>query len=195
MVLGLFDQLQIFRLLYLIELVGFLSGLGLLELQHLIYPRLLAGFGMLVVLTNLSFIEFQVRYLAFFYLFTVIDTFRLFWMGSLQDNIQLMLEFLKASVLVRHFSYTFPTLMIFLMMLFSEQDTVDWGKKWLVDFNDGKTQLFSCDSSDNTDVKMDGSTLEGKSSFKILGLTFSSKLDWDSYIISLLKLCPRKLNP
>ena len=72
---------------------------------------------------------------------------------------------------------------------------MDWGKKWLVDFNDGKTQLFSCDSSDNTDVKMDGSTLEGKSSFKILGLTFSSKLDWDSYIISLLKLCPRKLNP
>ena len=117
MVLGLFDQLQIFRLLYLIELVGFLSGLGLLELQHLIYPRLLAGFGMLVVLTNLSFIEFQVRYLAFFHLFTVIDTFRLFWMGSLQDNIQLMLEFLKASVLVLHFSYTFPTLMIFLMML------------------------------------------------------------------------------
>ena len=99
MVLGLFDQLQIFRLLYLIELVGFLSGLGLLELQHL------------------SFIEFQVRYLAFFHLFTVIDTFRLFWMGSLQDNIQLMLEFLKASVLVLHFSYTFPTLMIFLMML------------------------------------------------------------------------------
>ena len=72
---------------------------------------------------------------------------------------------------------------------------MDWGKKWLVDFNDGKTQLFSSDSSDNTDVKMDGSTLEGKSSFKILGLTFSSKLDWDSYIISLLKLCPRKLNP
>ena len=72
---------------------------------------------MLVVLTNLSFIEFQVRYLAFFHLFTVIDTFRLFWMGSLQDNIQLMLEFLKASVLVLHFSYTSPTLMIFLMML------------------------------------------------------------------------------
>ena len=24
-------------------------------------------------------------------------------------------------------------------------DTVDWGKKWLVDFNTGKTQLFSFD--------------------------------------------------
>ena len=31
---------------------------------------------------------------------------------------------------------------------------------------------------------MDGSVLEEKSSFKMLGLTFSSKLDWGSYIIS-----------
>ena len=30
------------------------------------------------------------------------------------------------------------------------------------------------------DVKMDGSVLEEKSSFKMLGLTFSSKLDWGS---------------
>ena len=29
------------------------------------------------------------------------------------------------------------------------------------------------------DVKMDGSVLDEKSSFKMLGLTFSSKLDWD----------------
>ena len=72
---------------------------------------------------------------------------------------------------------------------------MDWGKKWFVDFNAGKTQLVSFDWSDNTDVKMDGSILEEKSSFKILRLTFSSKLDWDSYLISLLKLCPRKLNP
>ena len=26
-----------------------------------------------------------------------------------------------------------------------QRDTVDWGKKWLVDFNDGKTQLVSFD--------------------------------------------------
>ena len=31
---------------------------------------------------------------------------------------------------------------------------------------------------------MDGSVLQEKSSFKMLGLTFSSKLDWGSYIIS-----------
>ena len=43
------------------------------------------------------------------------------------------------------------------------QDTVDWGRKWLVDFNAEKTQLISSDWSNNTgaiDVKMDGSVLE-----------------------------------
>ena len=38
------------------------------------------------------------------------------------------------------------------------QDTVDWGKKWLVDFNAGKTQLVSFDRSNKNgsiDVKMD----------------------------------------
>ena len=59
------------------------------------------------------------------------------------------------------------------------RDTVDCGKKWLVDFNAGKTQLVSFDRSKNTgtiDDKMDGSVLEEKTSFKMLGLTFSSKL-------------------
>ena len=59
-----------------------------------------------------------------------------------------------------------------------------------VDFNAGKTQLVSFDWSYNTvsiDVKIDGPVLEEKSSFKMLGLTFSSKLDWGSYIISIAK--------
>ena len=66
-------------------------------------------------------------------------------------------------------------------------DTVDWGKKWLFDFNAGKTQLVSFDWSNNTgptDVESDGSVLEEKSYLKILGLTFSSNLDWGSYIIA-----------
>ena len=40
--------------------------------------------------------------------------------------------------------------------------TVDWGRKWLVDFNAGKTQRFSFDWSNKTgaiDVKMDRSVL------------------------------------
>ena len=59
-------------------------------------------------------------------------------------------------------------------------DTVEWGKKWLVDFNDGKTQLVSFDRFNNNGsvyVKKDGSVLEEKSYFKMLSLTFSSKLD------------------
>ena len=59
-------------------------------------------------------------------------------------------------------------------------DTVDWGRKWLVDFIAGNPQLVSFDRSKNTgaiDVKMDGSVLEEKTSLKMLGLTFSSKLD------------------
>ena len=113
-------------------------------------------------------------------------------MGRLHKNIQLMLEFLKGSILG-------PTLLLLYindlpddiicniaiyaddtalyskcdqasdlwqqLVLASEpeyslQDTVDWGRKWLFDFNAGKTQLVSFDWSNNTDAidqKMDGS--------------------------------------
>ena len=101
--------------MYLIELLGLLTDLGLFELQHLIYARFLTGFGILVFFTNLSVMEFQVRYLALFLLFSVIDDFEWFWMESLHKNIQLMREFFKAPFLVLHFSYY--RLMIFLMML------------------------------------------------------------------------------
>ena len=53
------------------------------------------------------------------------------------------------------------------------RDTVDWGRKWLVDFNVGKTGVISFDQSNNTgaiDVKVDRSFLEEKSSFRMLGL-------------------------
>ena len=73
---------------------------------------------------------------------------------------------------------------------------MNWGRKWLVDFNAGKTQLVSFDSSNKTgaiDVKMGGSVLEEKTSFKMLGLTFSSKLDWGSYIVSIAKTAPKKI--
>ena len=76
------------------------------------------------------------------------------------------------------------------------RDTVDWGRKWLVDFNAGKAQLVLFDRSKNTgaiDMKMDGSILEEKTSFKMLGLTFSSKLDWGSYIVSTTKTSSRKI--
>ena len=67
---------------------------------------------------------------------------------------------------------------------------------WLVDFNAGKTQLVLFDRSNNNgsiDVKMDGSFLEEKSHFKMLGVTFSSKLDCGSYIISIAKTVSKKI--
>ena len=60
---------------------------------------------------------------------------------------------------------------------------MDWGKKWLDQSN----------NNGSIDVKMDGSVLEEKSSFKMLGLTFSSKLDWGSYIISIAKTASKKI--
>ena len=40
---------------------------------------------------------------------------------------------------------------------------------------------------------MDAPVLEEKSSFKMLGLTLSSKLDWGSYIISIAKSASKKI--
>ena len=74
--------------------------------------------------------------------------------------------------------------------------TVDMSKKWLVNFNDGKTELVLFNQSNNSvsiDVIMDGYALEEKSSFKMLVSTFSSKLDWGSYIISIAITASKKI--
>ena len=74
---------------------------------------------------------------------------------------------------------------------------MDWGK-WLVNFNAVRTQLVSFDWSNNNgsiDVKIEESVLEEKSSFKMLQLTFSFKLDWGSYIIYIAKTASRKIGP
>ena len=73
---------------------------------------------------------------------------------------------------------------------------MDLGRKWLVDFNAGKTQLVSFDQSNNTgatDVKKDGSVLEEKSYSEIRGLL--SVLTWIGALTLslLLKLLPGKL--
>ena len=48
-------------------------------------------------------------------------------------------------------------------------------------------------SIDAIDVKINGPVLEKNSSFKMVGLTFSSKLDWCSYIISIAKTFSKKI--
>ena len=67
---------------------------------------------------------------------------------------------------------------------------MNWGREWPVHYNVGITQLVLFDRSSNTvviDVKMNGSVLEEKSSFKILGLSFFPKSNWGSQIISIAK--------
>ena len=148
-------------------------------------------------------------------LLTVIDDFEWFWMRSLHKNIHLMPKFFKAPFAILHILhiaiYADDTtvcskcdqasdlrqqLELAFELESDLQHTLDWGKKWLVDFNTGKTQLVSFDWSNNNgsiDVKMDGSVLEEKPSFKMLGLTFSSKLDWGAYITSIAKTATKKV--
>ena len=67
------------------------------------------------------------------------------------------------------------------------RNTVDWGRKWPVDFNAGTTQIVLFDWSNKTsaiDLKIDGSVLEEKS---------FSKLDLCSYIIFISKTVSKKI--
>ena len=210
MVLGLLDELQIFSQLYLIELLGLLTSLGLLELWHLIYPKLLTGFGMLVFFTNLSLMEFQVRYLALFRLFSVMEGFEWFWMESLHKNIQLVLEF-KAPFLVLQFFLLYindlmmlsvillSMLMILLFILRVTRHLICGNNlNWLLNLNLIYETLWTRVRSGLL-ISMLGKLswfcliclitmvllmlkwmglFFRKSFFMMLGLTFSSKLDW-----------------
>ena len=130
-----------------------------------------------------------------------------------------MLEFLKGPFLVLNFSYYI--LMTFLMvlsvillpqliiLLYSNWllnliliwhcglGTVDWGRKWLFDFNAGKTQLILFHWSNNTgavDIKM-GLLLRKICLLRCWG--WLSSLNWIGVLTlsQLLKVPPRKLEP
>ena len=77
--------------------------------------------------------EFQVKYLVVFLLFSVIECFKWFWMESLHKNIQLLLEFLKGVFLVLHFShYTLITFLPYFLVIcdiaFYADDTTQYSK-------------------------------------------------------------------
>ena len=115
MVLGLLDQLQIFWQLRLTELQRFYRSEGTQSVT-LDISKVFDRFWHAVFFRNLSLMEIQVRYLALFLLFLVKDGLEWFLMGSLNKNIQLILEFLKAPFLaIQFFCYTLMTL--FLMMV------------------------------------------------------------------------------
>ena len=182
---------------------------------------------MLVFFTNISLVEFLVRYLALFLLLSIIDGLKLFWITGLHKNIQLMLEFLKVPFLVLHFSYN--TLMTFLMMLSAILLSMlmillsilsvirhlirGINLNRLLNLNLIYERLWAGSRSallismlvklkwfclvglitGSIDVKIGKLFLEEKPSFKMLRLTFSSKLDWGSYIISIAKTASKKI--
>ena len=76
------------------------------------------------------------------------------------------------------------------------RDTVNWSRKWLVDFNAGKTQFVSLGQSNNTDaidMKMHGSVLEENHLLRCWG--WLSPPNWiRALTLSLLvKLFPKKI--
>ena len=152
--------------------------------------------------------EFQVGYLALFPLFSVIDGFEWFWMESLHKAPFLAQHFsyyyineLLDDIICDIGIYPDDTNLcskcdqvsdLWQFIELSEfesdlRDTVYWGRKWLVDFNTGKTQLVLFDRS-NSIGAIDGSVHEEKSSCKMLELTFPSK--FPSLTLSLLLELP-----
>ena len=75
------------------------------------------------------------------------------------------------------------------------RSTVDRDMNWLICFNTRKVQAALLDWFNNSravDVKLDGSVLE-KSSIKMLGLSFSCKLDLGLYFFSIVKTASKKI--
>ena len=76
MVSGLFNQLQIFSQLYLIELMGLLIGIGLIELWQSKVSYKVSPSGLLHELKSNEILDWK---LALFCPSSVIDGFRYFW--------------------------------------------------------------------------------------------------------------------
>ena len=197
----------------MIELLGLITDLGLLEVYHLIYPMLLTEFGMLVIVTNLSpsqIFGLVSSFLSNMWVWLVLN-------GKLAQEHPVNAGVPQGSILGSKIFLIYindlPDDVICNIAIYADdstlyskcdqisnlwqlelafglesdlRDAVDWGRTRLVDLNAGETQLVSFDQSNNTgaiDVKMDWSVLE---------LTFSSKLVWGSYIISIAKIAPKR---
>ena len=149
---------------------------------------------MLIFFTNLRPMEFQIRYVVLVF-FSAIDSFWQFQNRRIQEyqvNAGVPEGFiLGPTLLLLYISDLLDGVICNIasdlreqLELASElesvlQDIVNQDRKCLVDFSAGKSQLVSFGWFNNTGailVKMDGSVFVEKSSFKMLGLTFSSKL-------------------
>ena len=70
------------------------------------------------------------------------------------------------------------------------RDTLNLARKWLANSNAGKTRS---NSNGVYDVKLNGSVLEKKTCFKMMGLHFFSKLDWGSCMVSIAKTVSKEM--
>ena len=86
--LKVFDQLQIF-LQYLIELLGLLTGLELLELWQLIFILAFDRVWHACLLHKIKSYGISGHIWSYLLLLSVINDFEWFWMGSFHKNIQL----------------------------------------------------------------------------------------------------------
>ena len=147
--------------------------------------------------------EFQVRYLALFILSSVIDDFN--------SKAPFLVLYFSCYTLMTFLMMLSVISLYMIMILLSFVSVIRYvicsnNQNWLLKLNlifetlwtrvgsglltSMLEKLISFDRSNITgavDVKMDASVLEEKSCFKMLRLTFSSKLDWGSYISSIAK--------
>ena len=167
MALGLLDQLQIFSQSYLIELLELLTDLGLLKLWHLIYKAFdrvwyavllhkLSSYGISGQIFGLisSFVsnrwlqdekssqEYPVN--AGVPQGSILGlTLFLLYINDLPDdvvcNIAIYADDTTLYSKCHHASDLWQQLELASEIESDLQDTVDWGKKWLVDFNARKT--------------------------------------------------------
>ena len=66
------------------------------------------------------------------------------------------------------------------------------GSGLLISMLESSGVIWLVNNTGAIDVKMDESAIEEKLSFKMLGLTFSSELDWSFYIISIATIVLKK---
>ena len=143
MVLGLLNQLQISRQLYLIQLLRLLTGLELLKLKHLIYLGLSTECGMLVCFTNLGFMEFQVIYLALQeypvnagvpQVFILVSTLFLLYINSVPNDAICIMLFVLMILFppINLVSGLWPQVLLASQLESDLWDTVDLGNKWFV---------------------------------------------------------------
>ena len=71
--------------------------------------------------------------------------------------------------------------------------TAHWGRKLLGTFSVWKLELFHSDNSGAIVVKMNGFVLNEESSFKKLGFSISSNVDWALCIVTITKTACTKM--